>query len=184
MKHVDATTRARRASWAYRGAHRPHFAAPTGPGQESVWDYPRPPVAVADSRRVTVRFDRRLLAESDAALRVLETASPPTLYVPPGDVRWPLLELAIGSSHCEWKGAATYWDVVVGGGRVLAAGWSYADPYPEFESIRDYVAFYPARVACRLGDVAVSAQPGSVYGGWVTPELVGPFKGEPGTEDW
>jgi uncharacterized protein (DUF427 family) len=173
-----------RAKWRYRGTSRPSFAAPTEPGQESVWDYPRPPRIEADTRRVVVRVGKQLLADSHLALRVLETASPPTFYLPPDDIDLGLLERAGGRSACEWKGEATYWDWVGTAEQRPEVGWSYPRPYAEFEPLRGYLAFYPGRLECWLGEIRVAPQPGGIYGGWVTPEIVGPIKGEPGTADW
>ena len=126
------------------------------------------------------------IGRSANAVRILETAGPPTFYLPPEDVRLDLLVSAFGESLCEWKGVASYWSV-----RASAAGseganvaWSYRDPLSGFERINDYVAFYPARVACWVADERVRPQPGGFYGGWVTDELTGPFKGEPGSADW
>ena len=184
MAPIDPTTRARRAAWIHRGAERPAFATSPGPGQESVWDYPRPPALVRDPRIVEVRAADLLIARADGCLRVLETASPPTVYLHPDSVEWTRLERAPGTSHCEWKGSAVYWDVVVDGGRIEQAGWSYETPHPEFDAIKDHLGFYPGRVACWLGGERVQPQPGGFYGGWVTSEIVGPFKGEKGTGGW
>jgi len=117
-------------------------------------------------------------------VRLLETASPPTFYVPPDDVRTEFLEIDTASSHCEWKGEARYWSVIVPGRRVNTAAWSYANPLAEYERLRGYFAFYPSLMACAVDSIPVVAQPGRFYGGWVTPEVVGPFKGEPGSEGW
>jgi uncharacterized protein (DUF427 family) len=118
-------------------------------------------------------------------LRVLETASPPTVYLPREDVRFEWLERAPGRSVCEWKGAAVYWNVVVPGRpRLVRAAWSYQDPTPPFAAIRGFLSFYPAQLACTVGGVRVEPQPGGFYGGWLTPEIAGPVKGEPGTEWW
>ena len=184
MDRVSPEVLARRAKWIYRGTDRPGFAEPAGPGQESVWDYPRPPRMVADPRRIEVRLGDEQVALTYAAVRILETASPPTVYVPPGDVCWKLLQRSSGASHCEWKGHATHWNVASELRKASDAAWSYEDPYPEFARIRNYVSFYPSRVSCWIEDERVSPQPGGYYGGWVTPEIVGPFKGEPGTEQW
>jgi uncharacterized protein (DUF427 family) len=131
-----------------------------------------------------VRVGDVLVAETTAAVRVLETASPPTVYLPPGDVRTERLAPGAGGSHCEWKGAARYWDVVLPDRRIVGAGWSYDAPFEEFASLAGYLSFYPALVECFVDDVRVQPQPGGFYGGWVTPEIVGPFKGEPGTSGW
>jgi uncharacterized protein (DUF427 family) len=117
-------------------------------------------------------------------VRVLETASPPTFYVPPADVRLEWLEPAPGGSRCEWKGEARYWTISLSGDTIERAAWSYPDPFPGFEGIRDWLAFYPGKLDCFVGPDLVTPQPGGLYGGWVTPELVGPWKGEPGTESW
>jgi uncharacterized protein (DUF427 family) len=114
---------------------------------------------------------------------VLETAHPPSFYIPPKDVNWGLLSAAPGGSVCEWKGAAQYWSLS-SDPKSGAVGWSYPDPTPAFKRIRDYVSFYPAALACYVSGERVRAQAGQFYGGWVTGEIVGPFKGEPGTENW
>ncbi|MFW3171434.1 DUF427 domain-containing protein [Geodermatophilus sp. CPCC 206100] len=158
---------------------------PVGPGQESVWDYPRPPSAEVTGRRVVVELAGRTLADSTRAVRVCETSHPPVYYVPRGDVADDVLRRAPGTSWCEWKGAATYWDAVVGDRRVPAVGWSYEDPDPRYTLLRGAVAFYPSRVDRALVDgEPVRAQAGDFYGGWITAEVVGPFKGEPGTLGW
>ena len=173
-----------RSKWAHDGRARPSFAHPIHTGQESVWDYPRPPRLERDTRRVQVRAGSVLLADTTFALRVLETASPPTFYLPPADVDLSRIKAADGGSRCEWKGEAAYWDVLGETGRLPAAGWSYPAPFEEFEALRGFLSFYPARLACTVDGQRVRAQPGRFYGGWVTDELVGPFKGEPGSESW
>ena len=114
----------------------------------------------------------------------METASPPTFYIPPDDVTMNAIERAAGSSLCEWKGQAAYWTVTVPGQRLERVGWSYPEPFPGYEAIRDYFAFYPTQLECFVDGIRVLPQPGRFHGGWVTPELVGPFKGEPGSEMW
>ena len=173
-----------RAGWKNTGRSRPAFAVEPESGQESVWDYPRPPRLDPDDREVTVHFGSDLIARTRAAYRVLETAGPPTFYLPPSDVDSGFLEPRSGRSRCEWKGEASYWSVVASGRRIEDAAWSYDDPFPEFEAIRGYLSFYPALLSCRVGGFAVQPQPGGFYGGWVTPEIVGPFKGEPGSQGW
>ncbi|BCS30932.1 hypothetical protein TBR22_A01330 [Luteitalea sp. TBR-22] len=170
--------------WRYYGQARPSFAVEPAPGQESVWDYPRPPRIVADAREVVVRVGDVVVARSRRAVRVLETASPPTVYIPREDVVTKYLQAAPGASGCEWKGTARYWTVRVGSVVLESVGWSYDDPLPAFEAIRGHLSFYPGRIACELGGVRVEAQAGGFYGGWVTPEIVGPFKGGPGTGGW
>jgi uncharacterized protein (DUF427 family) len=173
-----------RAMWRYVGTERPEFAVTPQPGQESVWDYPRPPRIEIDSREVVVRVGNTLIARTQSAARILETASPPTFYVPASDVDMTQLEAAAGSSFCEWKGEARYWSVRAAGQLLEHVAWSYPEPHPAFAVIRDYVSFYPARVECFVGGVRAQPQPGRFYAGWITPELVGPFKGEPGSQGW
>jgi uncharacterized protein (DUF427 family) len=158
---------------------------PAGPGQESVWDYPRPPVAVPDHRLVVVEFAGVEVARTDRAIRVLETSHPPGFYLPPADVRLDLLFDEPGTSVCEWKGTARYHGIRVGDLVANRAVWSYPEPRPGFESIAGFLAFYPGRVdRCLVGGLVVTPQAGGFYGGWITPEVVGPFKGDPGTAGW
>ncbi len=168
---------------------RPERIEP-GPGQESVWDYPRPPRLERTDRRVRVVHSGVTVADTTSAWRVLETSQPPAFYLPPTDVDLSLLRAAEGRSICEWKGVAAYFDVVVQPevGRALVAGaaaWSYPDPNPGFEPITDHLAFYPQRVdACFVDDEQVDPNEGDFYGGWVTSAVVGPFKGGPGSLGW
>lgn len=156
-----------------------------GPGQESVWDYPRPPRVAPSSRLVKVEFAGEVVAESSRALRVLETAGAPCWYLPPQDVRTELLQHANYQTTCEWKGQADHFDLVVGDRRARRAAWSYADPLPGYEAIGGFLAFYAGRVdRVTVDRKVVRPQPGGYYGGWVTDDVVGPFKGEPGTEGW
>jgi uncharacterized protein (DUF427 family) len=156
-----------------------------GPGQESVWDYPRPPRAEPVAKRIRVVFAGLAIVDSVGAIRVLETSHPPVYYLPPGDFRPGTLVPAAGRSFCEWKGVARYFDIVAGGRRANRAGWSYPLPLPAFAALRDYVALYAQPFdACTVDGVAVVPQPGAFYGGWITPDIVGPFKGEPGSAGW
>lgn len=163
---------------------RPPFAITPGAGQESVWDYPRPPRLARDPREVTIVAAGIEIARSRSAIRVLETASPPTFYLPLHDVRRDYLEPAGGRTYCEWKGEARYWTVVAGGERFERAAWSYPAPPPPYVEIQWHLAFYAGQLACFVDGRRVVPQPGKFYGGWITPEVVGPFKGEPGTEGW
>ena len=156
-----------------------------GPGQESVWDYPRPPALVRTDRRVRVIHNGATVADTTGAWRVLETSQPPAYYLPPADVDGGLLRRAEGRSLCEWKGVATYFDVVVGDVVAAQAAWAYPSPNPAFEAIVDHLAFYPQRVdACFVDDEQVDPNEGEFYGGWVTSDVVGPFKGGPGSLGW
>jgi uncharacterized protein (DUF427 family) len=153
--------------------------------QERVWDYPRPPRLEPTSRRIRTEFAGLVLADTRSALRVLETSHPPVYYVPPQDVAWQHLVESERRSHCEWKGWARYFHVVVGGRRTENAAWTYPEPKPAFAAIRDHVAFYPALMdGCFVDGERVRPQPGGFYGGWITSDLVGPFKGVPGSEGW
>lgn len=164
---------------------RPHGAPAPGAGQESVWDYPRPPRLEPVTRRVRVAFGGEVVADTVRAWRILETSHPPTYYLPPEDVRFEFVEPAEGGSYCEWKGHARYWTVRVGHREAPRVAWSYPEPTPAFAALRDHLAFYAAPMdACHVGEERVRPQPGRFYGGWITAELVGPFKGEPGTEGW
>ncbi len=155
------------------------------PGQESVWDYPRPPRLEPARRRVRAVVGGVVVADTTRALRVLETSHPPTYYVPPADARTDLLVPAEGSSFCEWKGRAVYHDAVVDGRRVARVAWSYPDPTAPFAGLRDHLAFYlPALDAGLVDDERARPQPGGFYGGWITSDLAGPFKGAPGTHGW
>ena len=173
----------RQAMWTFRGHSRPSFALEPGAGQESVWDYPRPPRIESDARLIEVKHAGVLIASSVVNFRVLETASPPTYYMSPGAVSRALLQRTPGASYCEWKGAATYW-TLAGAKNMPAVGWSYEEPVAAFECIRGFLSFYPARVECYLAGERVIAQAGGFYGGWITAAIVGPFKGDPETAGW
>ena len=165
---------------------RPPEPIPPGPGQESVWDYPRPPELRTCPRRVRVVHGGLVVADTTDALKVCETSQLPAYYLPAADVRTDLL---IGSAHrslCEWKGMAAYRTLLVPGSEpVVDAAWSYGSPTPAFAPIRGHLAFYAGRVdECWVGDDRVQPNPGSFYGGWWTPDVVGPFKGVPGSSGW
>jgi uncharacterized protein (DUF427 family) len=152
---------------------------------ESVWDYPRPPRLEATSKRLQVIFAGVTVADTTRGLRVLETSHPPTYYIPPEDVRADLLVPSPRTSLCEWKGQARYWTVQVGEKEARNVAWSYPNPTRDFREIRDHLAFYPGPMdACFVDGEEVRAQAGGFYGGWVTRDLEGPFKGEPGTLGW
>ncbi len=174
-----------RDKWRRFKRTRPVEIVEPGPGQESVWDYPRPPRVEPVTRELRVEHGGRVLGESRRGLRVIETSSPPVYYLPPADVELALLCASETRTFCEWKGVARYWSLCGGELAVPDLAWSYPAPDPGFESLRDYLAFSAARVdACFVDHVRVRPQPGEYYGGWITPELTGPFKGEPGSESW
>jgi uncharacterized protein (DUF427 family) len=175
---------AAREQWSWRGQARPRFAADPGPGQTSVWDFPRPPRLAPEPREVRIIWGAELVACSTRAVRVLETAHPPTYYIPWDDIARHLLQPAPGGSFCEWKGPARYWSLVHGDRKLPSHAWSYAQPLAGAEALADCVAFYARGLACSVGGLPATPQPGGFYGGWVTPDLAGPFKGEPGSENW
>lgn len=156
-----------------------------GPGQESVWDYPRPPRIERVTARVRVEHGGRLVADSTRALRVLETSQAPAVYIPAADVEVSTLRMSSARSFCEWKGVATYADIEVERAPAPGAAWTYRDPVPAFATLRDHWSFFPQLVdACFLGDEQARPMDGGVYGGWVTDAVVGPIKGGPGTAHW
>lgn len=169
--------------WKYTGERRPPFAAEPAAGQESVWDYPRPPAAERDSRTVEVYAGKARIAHSNRTWRLKETASPPTFYLPADDVDTDALVEASHRSICEWKGLARYFALAGDpGGRPVA--WRYDEPSERYAMLAGHMSFYPGRVACFVDGEQVEPQPGEFYGGWVTNDVVGPFKGEPGTGGW
>ena len=173
-----------RAAWSYRGQRRPDFAETPGDGQESVWDYPRPPAFVPDSRLVEVYAGETLLARTDHAIRALETGSPPTFYLPPEDVEHALLEPSQRRTFCEWKGEAEYFHVKGSDGHISNAIWRYPNADGEAAAISGWYACYPSLLRCFVDGEPVRPQAGGYYGGWVTNEIIGPYKGEPGTGHW
>ena len=156
-----------------------------GPGQESVWSYPRPPVAQAVQRRLMVIHHGIVVAATRSGIRTLETSHPPSYYFPPDDVSRSVLRKSRRRSVCEWKGEAIYFDVLVHGETKTDAAWSYPDPSPAFRSLRNYVAFYVAPFeGCFVDDEQATPQPGNFYGGWITSFVAGPFKGIAGSAFW
>jgi uncharacterized protein (DUF427 family) len=163
---------------------RPNPEVP-GPGQESVWDYPRPPRVEPTSETVEVLLGGEVVARTTAALRVLETSHPPAYYLPRDAFTPGALRPVDGTTYCEWKGVATYFDLVTPGATAPRAAWTYADPTRGFEAIRDHLSVMPALVdACLVDGEVVRAQEGGFYGGWITDRVVGPFKGVPGSHGW
>ncbi|MEM7681952.1 MAG: DUF427 domain-containing protein, partial [Planctomycetota bacterium] len=158
---------------------------PPGPNQESVWNYPRPPALEPEPRHVRIVFEGRVVADTTRAMRVLETSHPPVYYLPPDDIDPDAVQPAGGSSFCEWKGQAAYWDVVGPTRSAPRAAWCYPDPTAAFTPITGYLAFFcSAMDQCTVGDAVATPQPGGFYGGWITPWVVGPFKGGPGSHGW
>ena len=157
---------------------------PVRPGQESVWDYPRPPVAERTPRHIVLSLAGSTVADTRAAVRTLETSHPPTYYLPPADVARERLIPSDHHSFCEWKGVASYWHLDTPDGRLANIAWSYPDPTRAFAALTDHLAFYAQPFEATVDGVAVTPQPGGFYGGWITPDLAGPFKGVPGSRFW
>lgn len=156
-----------------------------GPGQESVWDYPRPPALEDSPKRIKIVFNDNVIVDSQQTKRVLETSHPPVYYIPPADIAMDCLSEAPGTSFCEWKGRARYYTVTVGDRVAERVAWCYPTPTERFASLANYVAFYPSAMdACYVDDEQVQAQTGDFYGGWITSDIVGPFKGGAGTWGW
>lgn len=163
---------------------RPKPIPPTS-GQESVWDYPRPPRIEQTPKHLKILFNGVVIADSRNAYRVLETSHPPVYYIPPDDIRMEYLQPSSQGSYCEWKGMAGYYTIVVSDQQAVNAAWYYPNPTADFAAMKDYVAFYPSRMeACYVDDEKVTPQPGQFYGGWITSDIVGPFKGESGSWGW
>lgn len=157
----------------------------TGKQPESVWDYPRPPRVEPSSEHVVITHAGQVVAETTSSYRVLETSHPPSYYLPRDAFADGVLRPVERTTWCEWKGRATYLDLLVGDVVLPAAAWTYADPSTGFEAIRDHVAVYPGRLErCTVDGEVVKAQPGDFYGGWITSRITGPFKGAPGTSGW
>lgn len=149
--------------------------------QESVWDYPRPPRIEDFSKHIKVIFNSTIIAETIKAKRVLETSHPPVYYIPPEDVKKEYLSPAENKTFCEWKGEASYYHLTIGNKQARYACWSYPDPIPAFAELKNYIAFYAQKMdACWIDDELVTPQPGKFYGGWITKNIIGPFKGEEG----
>ncbi len=156
-----------------------------GPGQESVWDYPRPPRVESTGERVVVRLGGRVIAETTGAVRVLETSHPPAYYLPRGAFVEGSIEPAAGSSFCEYKGAAKYLTLLSADATAERAAWFYPTPAAGFEELAERIALYPGLMdSVEVDGELVVAQAGGFYGGWITSRVVGPFKGEPGTAGW
>ncbi|MEB3273994.1 MAG: DUF427 domain-containing protein [Prochlorothrix sp.] len=158
---------------------------PPGPGQESVWDYPRPAVWQPTSKRLQVVFNGVTIADTTTGKRVLETSHPPTYYLPPEDIQLEYFEATAYQTRCEWKGRCQYFNIRVGDRLLEQVAWQYIDPTPPFAPLVDHFAFYAAPMdACYVDGETVIPQEGQFYGGWITSDVVGPFKGGPGTMGW
>lgn len=158
---------------------------PPETGQESVWDYPRPPRVEGSPRHIKVILGGIVIAETCSAWRILEMSHPPVYYIPLGDVMMDHLLPINDSSWCEWKGAAVYYDLVAGSKEIKKGAWSYPKPARDYQAIAGHIAFYAwAADQCLVDGEIAKPQPGRFYGGWITKDIVGPFKGEPGSVNW
>ncbi len=163
---------------------RPHRIPPQ-PGQESVWDYPRPAILEATDKHLKIICDGIVIAETTQAKRVLETSHPPCYYIPAVDIKLEYLLPTGRRTWCEWKGACEYYDVVIGAKHIQNAAWRYPQPTLNFTEIQNSYSFYASLMdACYVNGELVQPQAGDFYGGWITADVVGPFKGETGTWGW
>ncbi len=171
--------------WRNFERKRPENIIKQGPGQESIWDYPRPPKVELFTKKIKVEFAGKVIAETTKSYKVMETSSPPCYYIPQEDIQMDFLFKSAYKTLCEWKGSARYWSINVDGNISKNAGWSYPVPWEGFEQIKDHIAFFAGRVdGCYIEDEKVVPQAGDFYGGWITSNIVGPFKGDSGTEHW
>lgn len=158
---------------------------PAGQGQESVWTFPRPSIAQPSTRHLRIEHRGCVVAETRQAIRTIETSHPPTYYFPPDDVHAVVTRSHRGGSFCEWKGSAVYFDVSVADTIVPEAAWAYPTPTAAFAAMAGHLAFYAAAFdRCFVDGERVQPQPGGFYGGWITTDLAGPFKGGPGSQFW
>jgi uncharacterized protein (DUF427 family) len=165
--------------------HMPPQRIPPQLGQESVWDYPRPPRLEKVNSRLQIIVNGQTIADTNTGYRVLETSHPPVYYLPPTDVEMQYVQVTERSSFCEWKGNAFYYHVLIGDRRIENAAWAYPTPTKDFQPIANYLAFYAQLMdECYVNGELVTPQPGGFYGGWITKNIVGPFKGSPGSWGW
>lgn len=158
---------------------------PPQPGQESVWDYPRPAVLEDTDKQIEIVFNDIVIVKSDRVKRVIETSHPPSYYIPAEDIKLEYFSQTPHRTFCEWKGWASYYQIRVNDKQVNNAAWRFSQPSPNFSAIADHYSFYPSLMdACYVNGELVTPQPGNFYGGWITSDVVGPFKGEPGTMFW
>ncbi len=153
--------------------------------KENVWDYPRPPALEKITNEIKIIFNNEILAQSTNSYRILETSHPPVYYIPVEDVKQEFLKPTEGTSFCEWKGIASYYDVQVKEKLAKKVAWDYPKPTKRYIAIKNHIAFYAEPMdACYVDEEKVIPQPGNFYGGWITKNLVGPFKGTPGSLQW
>ncbi|MGB3612991.1 MAG: DUF427 domain-containing protein [Elainellaceae cyanobacterium] len=158
---------------------------PPGPGQESVWDYPRPPRIEDVTKHIKIIFNDKLIVDTHRSKRGLETSHPPTYYIPIDDIKMEYLTPTTHATYCEWRGWAKYYTLTVGDRQAKNVAWYYTEIFPAYDEVKDHVAFYPGPMdACYVDDEKVQPQAGAFYAGWITSDIVGPFKGDPGTRGW
>jgi uncharacterized protein (DUF427 family) len=184
MPSLSPEDQAKIEEWRAFERRRPEHIDTPGPGEESVWDYPRPPRVEPVAARLRVELAGQLIAKTERGQRVIETAGAPVYYFPPEDILAESLRPSDHSTLCEWKGRARYWHLQIGGQYIANAAFGYPDPLEGYEAIAGYLAFYPQNLDCYLNDELVRPQPGYFYAGWVSSGIRGPIKGAPGTEAW
>lgn len=156
-----------------------------GPGQESVWDYPRPPRIEDSQKHIQIIFNGVVIAETQRAKRILETSHPPVYYIAPEDIQMKYFRRSNKHTYCEWKGVASYYTINVADKTIEDGAWYYPAPSTGYETLVDHVAVYPSQMdVCYVDGEKVQSQPGDFYGGWITKDIVGPFKGGIGTSGW
>lgn len=185
MSEIPEHLKAEVEKWRSFRRERPQRIVTPGPGQESVWDYPRPPRVEPITKHIRIEFAGIVLADSRQLFRVIETAGPPVYYLPRQDIQMAYLEPSRQKALCEWKGISRYWSARVADRVAENVAWSYPEPWDGFRAIKDHLAFRAGPMdRCLVDGQLVTPQPGKYYGGWITPDIVGPFKGEPGSERW
>lgn len=158
---------------------------PPKPGQESVWDYPRPPRVEDTTKHIQIIFNGETIADTFRAKRALETSHPPNYYIPIEDIKMEYLTKSVHKTYCEWRGSASYYNLTVGSQTVPNVAWYYEEIFREYEQLKNHLGFYPRSMdACYVDGEKVTPQAGDFYAGWITSDIVGPFKGEPGTRGW
>jgi uncharacterized protein (DUF427 family) len=158
---------------------------PPQPGQESVWDYPRPPRVEDTTKHIQIIFNCKTIADTHRAKRALETSHPPNYYIPIEDIKMEYLTKSDRKTYCEWRGVASYYNLTVGDITVSNIAWYYEEIFPDYEQLKGHLGFYPQPMdGCYVDGEKVTPQVGDFYAGWITSDIVGPFKGEHGTRGW
>ncbi|MDD1415798.1 DUF427 domain-containing protein [Dolichospermum sp. ST_con] len=158
---------------------------PPQPGQESVWVYPRPPRVEDTTKHIQIIFNGEIITDTHCAKRALETSHPPNYYLPIQDIKTEYLTKSDRKTYCEWKGWASYYNLTVGDRTALNVAWYYEEIFPDYEQLKGHLGFYPQPMdGCYVDGEKITPQAGDFYAGWITRDIVGPFKGESGTRGW